>query len=205
MEMIRSIRGGNLLLVCQTRSRPWNPTPFTASIQVGSLYPLSELFPNPCYVVATDMSNMLQNFLPGPVPIPPPLYQDDPSKLPGWLKAPSSRIDHDEFDYLQSRGALLIPDQHLRDECFACFMEWVYPYSPVVDLAKTVQAISSKDGSGGHVSLLVFQAIMFAGIGHVAMSSLHLAGFQSRKEAKKAFFRKVKVKSSVVHLCFYEC
>lgn len=139
----------------------------------------------------------MQNLLPGPVdplPVPPPLYQDDPSQLPGWVKTPSSSIDVDDFEYLQNRGALVIPDQQLRDECLACFMEWVYPYSPVVDLPDIVRAISSKDGSGGHVSLPVFQAIMFAGIGHVDMTSLHRAGFQSRKEAKKTFFRKVKVR-----------
>jgi hypothetical protein len=78
-------------------------------------------------------------------------------------------------------------------------MEWVYPYSPVVDLADIARAMSGRDGSGGHFSLPVFQAIMFAGIGFVEMSSLQIAGFQSRKEAKKAFFRKVKV--SLSHQC----
>ena len=137
---------------------------------------------------------------PDPMPAPLPLYQDDPSQLPGWVKNPSSRIEVDDFEYLQNRGALIIPEQPLRDECLACFMEWVYPYSPIVDLNDIARAISNRDGSGGHVSLPVFQAIMFAGVGFVDMTTLHMAGFQSRKEAKKAFFRKVKVsaRTSVV-------
>jgi hypothetical protein len=142
------------------------------------------------------MSNMMQSFLPGtlePLPVPAPLYQDDPSQLPGWIKTPSSRIDVDDFDYLRNRGALVIPNQQLRDECLSCFIEWVYPYSPIVDLHGIVRSIASKDGSGGHVSLPVFQAIMFAGVGHADLATLNRAGFQTRKEAKKAFFRKVKV------------
>lgn len=122
-----------------------------------------------------------------------PLYQDDRSQLPGWLKAPTSRIDPDDLEYLRDRGALLIPNQSLRDECLACFTEWVYPYSPCVDLVDIARAMSGRDGSDGHFSLTVFQAIMFAGIGFVEISSLHIAGFQSRKEAKKVFFRRVKV------------
>jgi hypothetical protein len=146
------------------------------------------------------MSSMMQNFQPAPVnplPAPQPLYQDDPMQLPGWVKTPSSRIDVDDFEYLQNRGALVLPDQQLRDECLSCFMEWVYPYSPVVDLSNIARAISHRDGSGGHVSLPVFQAMMFAGVGFVDMVSLHRAGFQSRKEAKKAFFRKVKVRLAI--------
>ena len=157
---------------------------------------------------------MMNSFMPTPqgsIPVPPALYQDDPSQLPGWVKSPSSRIDTDDFEYLLNRGALIIPDQALRDECLACFMEWVYPYSPIVDLNDIARAISHQDGSGGHVSLPVFQAIMFAGIGFVDMSSLHMAGFQSRKEAKKAFFRKVKVcmhgitHSSIKMLSMHSC
>jgi hypothetical protein len=136
----------------------------------------------------------MQSYLPRPPdPVPPPLYHDDPSQLPGWVKPPSGKVDLDDFEYLQKAGALNLPDQQLRDECLACFMEWVYPWSPLVELSDMLRAISMRDGSGGHVSLLVFQAIMFAGIGFVDMDSLRKAGFQSRKDAKKAFFRKVKV------------
>jgi hypothetical protein len=135
-----------------------------------------------------------QSYLP-PVPetITAPLYHDDPSQLPGWVKPPSPKFDLDDFEYLQKAGALTLPDQQLRDECSAAFIEWVYPWSPLIELSDMFRAISSRDGSGGHVSLLVFQAIMFAGIGFVDMTSLQRAGFQSRKDAKKAFFRKVKV------------
>jgi hypothetical protein len=109
------------------------------------------------------------------------------------LKPPSKKIDLDDFEYLRKAGALTIPDQQLRDECLACFVEWVYPWSPLVELSDIFRAISKHDGSGGYVSLLVFQAIMFMGIGFVDMASLERAGFQSCKHAKKTFFRKVKV------------
>ncbi|KIW04635.1 uncharacterized protein PV09_04381 [Verruconis gallopava] len=127
------------------------------------------------------------------LPAPVPLYHDDPSQLPGWIKPPSSRIELDDFGYLQRSGALILPDQRLRDECLSCFIEWVYPWSPIVDLSDILRAISRRDGSGGHVSLPVFQAIMFAGVGFVEMASLRSAGFESRKDAKKSFFRKVKL------------
>jgi hypothetical protein len=50
------------------------------------------------------------------------------------------------------------------------------------------------------MSLLLFQAMMFAGAGFADMAILRSAGFNSRKEARKHFFNRCKVSNSATSL-----
>jgi len=117
-------------------------------------------------------------------------------QLPAWVKPPSANLDPDDVEYLWKAGALTVPDTALRNEFLTCFIEWVYPWTPMVNLKDVLQVIS-KDGNAGQLSLLVVQAIMFAGAGFANFSLLQQAGFETRKEAKKHLFRRVKVREGL--------
>lgn len=116
-----------------------------------------------------------------------------PPPLPSWVKPLPDRIEVDDVDFLWRKGALTIPDNPLRDELLGCFIEWVYPWTPMIDISDFLRTISREDGTAGKLSLLVIQAIMFAGVGFADLAILQQAGFQTHKDAKKHFFRKTKV------------
>lgn len=129
-----------------------------------------------------------------------------PLTLPGYIAPLPESTDRDEGEYLVAIGALRIPETHLRDSLLQAFIEYVYPSLPVVDLEELLIILQDKHGGNGQVSLLVFQAIMFAGSAFVDLNCLRAAGFENRKTARRILFRKVKVlyeldvESSYTHL-----
>jgi len=88
---------------------------------------------------------------------------------------------------------LAIPDSSLRNELLRCYVEFVHPFMPLLDLHDFLNTVDAEDGSSGKVSLLVLQAVMFTGSAFVDMRSLARAGYTSRKEARKSFFQKARV------------
>lgn len=99
----------------------------------------------------------------------------------------------DDADYLRKKGALTLPDSALRNELLDCFAAWVHPWTPVVDMDQLLHTMCHEDESEAPLSLLLIQAIMFAGAGFANLDLLKSFGFESRKEAKQAFFTRAKV------------
>jgi hypothetical protein len=113
--------------------------------------------------------------------------------LPSFIKPLPSRIGPDEVGYLQMKGALTLPTSALRNELLRAYVEFVHPYMPLLDLNNFLVTVDSEDGSTGKISLVLFQAVMFAGSAFVDTRHLHIAGYRTRKEARKDFFMKTRV------------
>ena len=113
--------------------------------------------------------------------------------LPLFIKPLPARIGPDEVTYLEKKGALTIPKTSLRNEMLRAYVEFVHPYMPLLDLHDFLTVIDQPDGSLGKVSLILFQAVMFAGSAFVGMHHLRSAGYVTRKEARKDFFQKTRV------------
>ncbi|KAL2004142.1 hypothetical protein VTN02DRAFT_6239 [Thermoascus thermophilus] len=111
---------------------------------------------------------------------------------PRYLKPWPSRIAPEDVDYLRHRGALAIPETELRDELLRCYVQWVHNFMPMLDLRHFLRCVVENDPSG-HISLLLFQAVMFAGTAFVDREHLQAAGYATRKSARKAFFTRVKL------------
>lgn len=124
-----------------------------------------------------------------PIP-PPPILKH---KLPGYLKPLPQRMTSVDIDYLFAKGALSLPENHVRNALLKSYIEYVHPYMPLVEIHELLQMINDNTGEGGRISLLLFQAIMFAGTAFVDMEYLRSAGFSNRKAARKAFFQKTRV------------
>lgn len=73
------------------------------------------------------------------------------------------------------------------------YVEFVHPYMPLLDLHDFLSMVDKRDGSKGKVSLILFQAVMFAGSAFVDMEHLRTAGYATRKDARKDFFQKTRV------------
>jgi hypothetical protein len=114
-------------------------------------------------------------------------------QLPRFIKPLPAKIGPEEISYLEKKGALTVPKGTLRSEMLRAYVEFVHPYMPLLDLHDFLTVIDRSDGSKGKVSLILFQAVMFAGSAFVDMSHLRSAGYATRKEARKDFFQKTRV------------
>jgi hypothetical protein len=122
------------------------------------------------------------------------IRQKSPSgDLPRFIKPLPAKIGPEEISYLEKKGALTVPKGTLRSEMLRAYVEFVHPYMPLLDLHDFLTVIDKQDGSNGKVSLILFQAVMFAGSAFVDMQYLHSAGYSTRKDARKDFFQKTRV------------
>lgn len=114
-------------------------------------------------------------------------------KLPEYIKPLPSRMTSVDIDYLFAKGALSLPDVPVRNALLRAYIEYVHPYMPLIEMNEVVQIIDEGNGETGRISLLLFQAIMFAGTAFVDMEYLRNGGYSNRKAARKAFFQKARV------------
>lgn len=123
------------------------------------------------------------------MPTPPPAG----IQLPAYLKPLPSRLMREDVQYLHVKGALTIPEKEFRNELIRSYIEWVYPFMPLIDLFEFLTIMNDPTGESGRISLILFQAIMFTGTAFVDMAHLKAAGYKSRKEARKAFYMRARV------------
>ena len=114
-------------------------------------------------------------------------------RLPKYVKPLPASMGLEEIAYLEKKGALRIPHRALRDELLRCYVEFVHPFMPLLDLREFLAAIDAEDGGLGEVSLIVFQAVMFTGSTFVDVGLLQEAGYLTRKEARRELFTRARV------------
>lgn len=112
--------------------------------------------------------------------------------LPDYIRGLPARLQKEDIDYLAAKGALSIPDVTLRNELLKAYIHYVHTYMPLLDLEEFLQTIVQNDGIH-RISLLLFQAVMFAGMAFVDMKHLQAAGYQTRKAARKIFFQRARL------------
>jgi hypothetical protein len=114
-------------------------------------------------------------------------------ELPPYVRPLPQRLAAEDVTYLFGKKALSIPDVLLRNALLRAYVEYVHPYMPLIALHDFLAVVDRGTGENGRLSLLLFQAVMFAGTAFVDMDYLIGAGYQSRKEARKEFYQKAKV------------
>jgi hypothetical protein len=112
--------------------------------------------------------------------------------LPDYIRGLPPRLQKEDIDYLSMKGALTVPDVGLRNELIKSYIHYVHSYMPLLDLEDFLQVIAMNDGVH-RMSLLLFQAVMFAGTAFVDIKHLHAAGYQNRKSARKIFFQRTRL------------
>lgn len=115
--------------------------------------------------------------------------------LPAFVRPLPPHLEPEDVQYLADKDALTIPDEQLRNELLRAFIQYVYPSMPILDLADFLSPIAYGSSGGRHrpISLLLFQAVMFVSVTFISAESLHKAGFHSWKDARKTFFRRVRL------------
>jgi hypothetical protein len=117
--------------------------------------------------------------------------------LPSFFKPFHMRIEQYDLEYLQRVDALSVPQQPLRNELLRCYVEFVHDHFPLIDLREFSEVVKNGDQQDKQISLIVFQAVMFAGSAWVDMKILKKAGFKSREDAEKILFKRVRVSLSL--------
>ncbi|KAE8330462.1 fungal-specific transcription factor domain-containing protein [Aspergillus sergii] len=112
--------------------------------------------------------------------------------LPDYIRGLPPRLQKEDIDYLAMKGALTVPDVRLRNELLKAYIHYVHTYMPLLDLEDFLQTIAQNDGIR-RMSLLLFQAVMFAGTAFVDLKHLQAAGYSSRKAARKSFFQRARL------------
>ena len=147
------------------------------------------------------MSSMSQErapLLPSPLRVPPQkgYFACQPPRLgvslPRYIRALPPRILADDVEFLERKGALTVPDTGLRNELLRSYMQYVHPYMPLLDLRELLHPIERNDGNS-QISLLLFQAVMFAATAFIDMRFLHAQGYENRKAARRVFFHRARV------------
>lgn len=125
-------------------------------------------------------------------------FPDAASQLPAFVRPLPAKIAPEDVQYLAVKGALTLPKITLQNALLRCYIEYVYPFMPLIDLHDFLSIVDRRDGINGQTSLLLYQSIMFSAVAFVDIKHLREAGFSSRKAARKAFFQKTRVSSAYV-------
>lgn len=112
--------------------------------------------------------------------------------LPLYIRSLPPHLSSRDLQYLAEKGALTIPDEPFRDELLRTYIYMVYPFMPTIEIEELLHPIILADGRDP-VSLLLFQAIMFASVTFVDKTFLQARGYSSRKAARKDFFGRVRL------------
>ncbi|CAG9986533.1 unnamed protein product [Clonostachys byssicola] len=125
---------------------------------------------------------------------PSPVGGNQGLTLPPYIRPLPPRLKAADLYYLMAKDALSIPDEELQRQLLRQYIEHVHPFMPILDLADFLLPIACRDGSSGSpVSLLLFQAVMFAGVAYIDFEYCTSRGFDHRKLMRKHFLDKVRV------------
>lgn len=113
--------------------------------------------------------------------------------LPKYIKSLPPHLGFDDHAYLSAKGALTIPNEDVVDQIIHSYVQWHHPIMPIVDVEALQKSVVSDGVTGGKISLLILQAILYAGSAHVDLIWLRRAGYADRREARKAFYSKTRV------------
>lgn len=118
------------------------------------------------------------------------------AQLPPFTSTLPARIHADEVEFLYSKGALTLPSVDCQNAFLRSYFDFTYPHMPSLDVNHFLGALTARDARPGQVSLLLLQAILFAGAAHVSMGHLKAAGFRTREHARRELFQRVRVGGS---------
>lgn len=115
---------------------------------------------------------------------------DMPAPLPRYIRPLPSHLTRRDIEYLVERDAFTIPDDEFRDALLRTYVRIIHCFMPAIDLDALLIPVIKGNGS---ISLLLFQAVMFASVIFVDSEFLRSRGYSSRKAARKIFFNRVRL------------
>ncbi|CAG9977395.1 unnamed protein product [Clonostachys byssicola] len=105
-----------------------------------------------------------------------------------------STISSQDVNFLDAQGCLRVPAKALSDDFLSAYCLHVHPLMPLLNEGDIWATYLQDQGdSQGCLSLLVFQAILFASCNFVSLTTIHALGYSSAREARASFYRRAKL------------
>ncbi|KAL5333789.1 fungal-specific transcription factor domain-containing protein [Aspergillus crustosus] len=117
----------------------------------------------------------------------PPIPGHNPSVGTPTQQTPAHLLPED-LEYLKAKGILDLPDKQQVDALVGVFRDRVYPIYPIVNRQELIA-----QHAAGEVPLILLYSICFIAATFCPLSLLHHAGYNSRRDARAGFYKKVKV------------
>lgn len=113
--------------------------------------------------------------------------------LPKCFKLPSVDLDANTLDFLHSSGALRLPHPTAQRWLLEAYIQGVHSSMPCIDIHELVRCLDSYTVANSSISLMLYQAVMFAGSIFVSKDKLANIGYTTRASAMERLFRRAKV------------
>ncbi|KIW33427.1 uncharacterized protein PV07_00279 [Cladophialophora immunda] len=111
--------------------------------------------------------------------------------LPRFIKSLPSHLDEDDLRYLQARGCFTFLSADLEKIVIRRYAEFIHPLVPVLDFDEFVDIVFGDLQK--KLSLLLYHAVMCAGLAAVDIQTILDHGFESKVAARKQYYTKAKV------------
>jgi hypothetical protein len=111
---------------------------------------------------------------------------------PPFVKKLPSRLQPEQVQFLNCKGALTIPSRWFLQIALAAYVDYVHPYMPILDLGHFLHTIAANN-SQQTVSIFLLQAVLFASSAFIPETCLEPAGFTDRRAVQRTFYRRAKV------------
>ncbi|KOC17646.1 hypothetical protein AFLA70_210g001302 [Aspergillus flavus AF70] len=133
---------------------------------------------------------------PGPNPEPQPAASTYSLCLPSYVTGVPKHLALVTLNALREKGAFTLPPAEIQTYLISSYIMHVHPNMPFLDLERLLEAVILRC-RGRQTSMLLLQAVMFAGSIFLDPVYLHLMGYTSRRAAMRDLFGRAKL--------LYEC
>jgi hypothetical protein len=98
-------------------------------------------------------------------------------------------MEPQEIELYKARGDYILPDPEVQDELIRTYFAVIQPAYPILDRLQFAKSYRNKNSPP---SLLLLQAMFMVAASHCSLDVLLKAGFKSRHDAKRTFYRRAK-------------
>ncbi|KAG9775194.1 hypothetical protein KCU88_g5192, partial [Aureobasidium melanogenum] len=114
--------------------------------------------------------------------------------LPDCVKPIAQHLTMDDIHYLRIKGALDIPSIELRKALIQSYVQYFHPLMPLLDLPTLMNCANEcPTNTTPKMSILLLQAVMFAGVTFVDSEQIKRAGFICRRTARRVFYDRARL------------
>lgn len=117
-----------------------------------------------------------------------------PTTLPAFVRPLPEPMASEDLEFLRQKGALVIPDLPLRRALISAYLRYFHPLMPFLDLSLLTSALKTDlSPSDPAISILLLQAVFFAGSTGCSVEELAKEGYETRRKARRIFYERTRV------------
>lgn len=112
-------------------------------------------------------------------------------QLPAFIRPLPQSLDQESMTFLASKGVFEFPSTELRNKILHSYFTSIHSFMPILNLCEWSDTFTAENRKC-KVSLLLFHAVMFAGLASLRPADVQSTGYKTVKQARKVAFAKVR-------------